>query len=152
MGRVGAQGRGRAGGKVGPGKERRNGGTGGEGRRKSDRGLVTPVAPVPVGQLGRVHFVGIGGAGMSGIARILLARGVAVSGSDRAASAQLDELAARGALIHVGHSAANLGQADTVVTTLTAIGPRNPALVEARPRAVRMLPRAAPLAWIMIAN
>ena len=47
-------------------------------------GLVTPVDPVPVGQLGRVHFTGIGGAGMSGIARIMLARGVRVSGSDAA--------------------------------------------------------------------
>ena len=48
-------------------------------------GLVTPEAAVPVGQLGRVHFVGIGGAGMSLIARILLARGVAVLSSDQAA-------------------------------------------------------------------
>ena len=49
-------------------------------------GLVTPVDPVPVGQLGRVHFTGIGGAGMSGIARIMLARGVRVSGSDAASA------------------------------------------------------------------
>ena len=48
--------------------------------------LVTPVDPVPLDQLGRVHFTGIGGAGMSGIARIMLARGVSVSGSDAAAS------------------------------------------------------------------
>ena len=51
-------------------------------------GLVTPVDPVPVGELGRVHFVAIGGAGMSGIARIMLARGVTVSGSDSAALAR----------------------------------------------------------------
>ena len=44
--------------------------------------LVTPAEPVPAAQLGRVHFAGIGGAGMSGIARIMLARGMAVSGSD----------------------------------------------------------------------
>ncbi len=113
-------------------------------------GLVTPVAPVPVGQLGWVHFVGIGGAGMSGIARILLARGVAVSGSDRAASAQLDELAALGAVVHVGHAAANVGQADTVVTTPSAIGPDNPELAEARRRGIRVVPRAAVLASIMI--
>ncbi|HEY1619038.1 MAG TPA: Mur ligase domain-containing protein, partial [Streptosporangiaceae bacterium] len=55
-------------------------------------GLVTPVAAVPVSELGRVHFTGIGGAGMSGIARIMLALGVEVSGSDSAPSAQLDEL------------------------------------------------------------
>ena len=57
-------------------------------------GLVTPTEPVPLDQLGRVHFTGIGGAGMSGIARIMLARGVPVSGTDAAASALLDELAA----------------------------------------------------------
>ncbi len=112
-------------------------------------GLVTPVAPVPVGQLGRVHFVGIGGAGMSGIARILLARGVAVSGSDRAPSAQLNELAALGAVVRVGHDAANLGDVDTVVMT-TAIRPDNPELVEARRRGITILHRAAALASIMI--
>src|SRR5215469_4163036 len=90
--------------------------------QEADMGLVTPVTPVPVGQLGRVHFVGIGGAGMSGIARILLARGVAVSGSDRAASEQLDELAALGAVVHVGHAEANVTGADTVVTTPSASG------------------------------
>ena len=60
-------------------------------------GLVTPADPVPVGELGRVHFTGIGGAGMSGIARILLARGVSVSGSDAAPSELLESLAALGA-------------------------------------------------------
>ena len=66
-------------------------------------GLVTPTEPVPLDELGRVHFVGIGGAGMSGIARIMLARGTKVSGSDSGASAALDELAALGARVHVGH-------------------------------------------------
>ncbi|HEX6857040.1 MAG TPA: Mur ligase domain-containing protein, partial [Streptosporangiaceae bacterium] len=59
--------------------------------------LVRPTDPVTVGELGRVHFTGIGGAGMSGIARILLARGVPVSGTDSADSALLAELAALGA-------------------------------------------------------
>ena len=68
-------------------------------------GLVTPTEPVPLEELGRVHFVGIGGAGMSGIARIMLARGTRVSGSDSGASAALDELAALGARVHVGHAA-----------------------------------------------
>ena len=113
-------------------------------------GLVTPVEPVPVGQLGRVHFVGIGGAGMSGIARILLARGVAVSGSDRAASEQLNELAALGAVIHVGHAAANVAGADTLVTTPSAIGDTNIEVVEARRRGIRVVPRAAALASLMI--
>ncbi len=113
-------------------------------------GLVTPVEPVPVGQLGRVHFVGIGGAGMSGIARILLARGVAVSGSDRAASEQLDELAALGAVVRVGHAAANVAGADTLVTTPSAIGDANIEVVEARRRGIRIVPRAAALASLMI--
>jgi UDP-N-acetylmuramate--alanine ligase len=112
--------------------------------------LVTPVAPVPPGQLGRVHFVGIGGAGMSGIARIMLARGVAVSGSDRAASAQLDELAALGAVVHVGHAAANVAGADTLVTTPSAIGDKNIEVLEAGRRGIRVIPRATALASLMI--
>ena len=56
--------------------------------------LVARVAPVPLPELGRVHFTGIGGAGMSGIARIMIARGVKVSGSDAAASDLLAALAA----------------------------------------------------------
>src|SRR6201996_1837213 len=79
--------------------------------------LVTPTEPVPLDKLGRVHFVGIGGAGMSGIARIMLARGTAVSGSDAAASPALDELAALGARVYAGHAAAQLGDADTVVVS-----------------------------------
>ena len=85
-------------------------------------GLVTPVDPVPVDELGKVHFVAIGGAGMSGIARIMLSRGITVSGSDSTASPLLDDLSAAGARVIVGHSAANLGDADTVVVS-TAIRP-----------------------------
>lgn len=113
-------------------------------------GLVTPVEPVPVGQLGRVHFVGIGGAGMSGIARLMLARGVAVSGSDREASAQLDALAALGATVHVGHAAQNVTGADTVVTTPSAIGDKNIEILEARRRGIPVIPRAAALASLMM--
>jgi len=113
-------------------------------------GLVTPEAAVPVDQLGHVHFVGIGGAGMSGIARILLARGVAVSGSDQAASAQLDELAALGAVIHLGHDPANVDGADTVVRTPTAIKLDNPEIVAAGQRGIRVMHRAAVLASVML--
>ena len=112
-------------------------------------GLVTPVAPVPLGELGAVHFAGIGGAGMSGIARIMLARGVAVTGSDSAAGPQLDELAALGAVVHVGHAAANLGDAATLVVS-SAIRPDNPELAEARRRGLRVLHRAAALASVML--
>ena len=112
-------------------------------------GLVTPVDPVPVDELGKVHFTGIGGAGMSGIARIMLARGVTVSGSDSAASGLLDELAAAGADVHVGHAAKNLDAADTLVVS-TAIRPDNPELVEARRRGIRVLHRSAALASVML--
>jgi UDP-N-acetylmuramate--alanine ligase len=112
-------------------------------------GLVTPVDPVPADQLGAVHFVGIGGAGMSGIARIMLSRGGTVSGSDSAPSGLLDELAAAGARVAVGHAADNLGAADTVVVS-TAIRPDNPELVAAQQRGLRILHRAAALASIML--
>jgi UDP-N-acetylmuramate--alanine ligase len=112
-------------------------------------GLVTPVDPVPVADLGRVHFVGIGGAGMSGIARVLLARGVPVSGSDSADSAQLAELAGLGAEVHVGHAADHLGDADTLVVS-TAIRADNPELVTARRRGIRIVHRAAALASLML--
>jgi UDP-N-acetylmuramate--alanine ligase len=111
-------------------------------------GLVTPTDPVPLDELGRVHFVGIGGAGMSGIARIMLARGTEVSGSDAGASAGLDELAALGARVHVGHAAGQVGDADTLVIS-SAIRDSNPELAEARRRGLRVLHRAAALASLM---
>jgi len=112
-------------------------------------GLVTPVDPVPLGDLGKVHFAGIGGAGMSGIARIMMARGVVVSGSDSADSALLGELAAAGARVSVGHAAENLGDAATLVVS-TAIRPDNPELLEAQRRGLRVLHRAAALASVML--
>jgi UDP-N-acetylmuramate--alanine ligase len=112
-------------------------------------GLITPVDPVPVGELGKVHFTAIGGAGMSGIARIMLARGVTVSGSDSADSALLGELSAAGARVSVGHAADQLGDADTLVVS-TAIRPHNPELVEAQRRGLRVLHRAAALASVML--
>ncbi len=111
--------------------------------------LVRPVAPVPLAELGRVHFTGIGGAGMSGIARIMLARGVAVSGSDAAGGGQLDSLAALGADVHTGHAAAYLADADTLVVS-SAIRPDNPELAAARALGLRILPRAAALASVML--
>jgi UDP-N-acetylmuramate--alanine ligase len=112
-------------------------------------GLLTPFEPVPVGELGKVHFIAIGGAGLSGIARIMLARGVPVSGSDSAASPLLDELAAAGAQVHVGHSADYVRDADTVVVS-SAIRPDNPELVEAGRRGLRVLHRAAALGSVML--
>jgi UDP-N-acetylmuramate--alanine ligase len=112
-------------------------------------GLVTPVAPVPLAALGRVHFMGIGGAGMSGIARIMIARGMTVSGSDSAASDLLASLAALGADVHVGHAARSVADADTVVVS-SAIRTDNPELVAARARGLRVLHRAAALASVMV--
>jgi len=111
-------------------------------------GLVTPADPVPLGELGRVHFAGIGGAGMSGIARIMLARGVGVSGSDSAGSEVLDTLAGLGAKVHVGHAAAHLGDADTLVVS-SAIRDDNPELAEARRRGLRVVHRSSALAAVM---
>jgi UDP-N-acetylmuramate--alanine ligase len=115
------------------------------------KALITPAEPVPATDLGRVHFIGIGGAGMSGIARIMLARGIAVSGSDSAPSALLDDLHAQGARVHVGHAPGNLGDlgaGDTLVVS-SAIRPDNPELAEATRRGMRLLHRAAALASIM---
>jgi UDP-N-acetylmuramate--alanine ligase len=112
-------------------------------------GLVTPVAPVPLADLGRVHFIGVGGAGMSGIARIMIARGVKVSGSDSAGGDLLASLAALGADVHVGHAAANLAGADTVVVS-SAIRQDNPELAAARAQRLRVLHRAAALASVML--
>ena len=111
--------------------------------------LVEPVDPVPLPELGRVHFTGIGGAGMSGIARIMIARGVKVSGSDAAASDLLTALADEGAEVHVGHDAMNIDGADTLVVS-TAIREDNPELAEARRRGLRVLHRAAALASLML--
>src|SRR5690242_4085914 len=115
------------------------------------KNLITPTEPVPAARLGRVHFAGIGGAGMSGIARIMLARGIGVSGSDARDSALLGELRALGAGVHIGHAAANLGSlgpGDTLVVS-SAIRPDNPELAEAARRGMRVVHRAAALASVM---
>src|SRR3954451_18405638 len=80
---------------------------------------------VEADKLGRVHFVGIGGAGMSGIARIMAARGISVSGSDAKDSTVLAALRALGATCWVGHAAEHVTNADTVVVS-TAIRETNP--------------------------
>jgi UDP-N-acetylmuramate--alanine ligase len=110
--------------------------------------VPAPEQTVPADALGTVHFVGIGGAGMSGIARILLARGIPVSGSDAKDSRVVTALRALGATVHLGHDAAHVGDADTVVVS-SAIRETNPELVEARRRGLRVLPRAAALASVM---
>lgn len=103
---------------------------------------------VPASELGRVHFVGIGGAGLSAIARIMLARGISVSGSDGVDSATLAALRDLGARVYVGHAADQLGDADTVVVS-TAVREDNPEYLAAVERGVRILPRSAALASVM---
>ena len=103
--------------------------------------------------LERVHLVGIGGAGMSGIARILLARGGQVSGTDAKDSRTVLALRAQGALVAVGHEAKNLDQLDggpTAVVVSTAIREDNPELLEARERGITVLRRAEALAALML--
>ncbi len=102
----------------------------------------------PVLAFRRVHFVGIGGVGMSGIAEVLCVLGYTVSGSDIAESAATRRLAGLGAQIHFGHDAANLGEADAVVVS-SAIRSDNPEYVEARRRRVPIVPRAEMLAELM---
>ncbi|MET9339839.1 UDP-N-acetylmuramate--L-alanine ligase [Nonomuraea sp. NPDC003804] len=110
--------------------------------------LVRLVDPVAAEDLGRVHFIGIGGAGMSGIARILLKRGVSVSGSDARSSELVTELRELGATVHIGHAASHIKNVDTVVVS-TAIRDSNPELGEAIKQGVRIIPRAAALASVM---
>ncbi|MCC7325902.1 MAG: UDP-N-acetylmuramate--L-alanine ligase [Burkholderiales bacterium] len=96
----------------------------------------------------RVHFVGIGGAGMSGIAEVLVTQGYGVSGSDLAPSAVTQRLAALGATITIGHSAGNVAGADAVVVS-TAVAPDNPEVAAARERGTPVVPRALMLAELM---
>jgi UDP-N-acetylmuramate--alanine ligase len=105
-------------------------------------------------ELTRVHLIGMGGAGMSGIARLLLARGGIVSGSDARDSRVLTALRQLGAKVFVGHDAAHLAEVGTgpepvTVVTSTAIRAANPELVEAHRLGLRVLPRAAALAALM---
>jgi UDP-N-acetylmuramate--alanine ligase len=94
------------------------------------------------------HFIGIGGAGMSGIARIMLAQGKKVSGSDAKESAVTSQLATLGATIYLGHSEANQMGADVVVVS-TAIAANNPELIAAQNRSAEIMRRAEALALVM---
>jgi UDP-N-acetylmuramate--alanine ligase len=96
----------------------------------------------------RVHFVGIGGAGMSGIAEVLLTQGYKVSGSDVASSATTRRLADLGAQIAVGHAAQNVAAADVVVIS-TAVAADNPEIVAAREANIPVVPRALMLGELM---
>ncbi|ADV81752.1 UDP-N-acetylmuramate--L-alanine ligase [Terriglobus saanensis] len=96
----------------------------------------------------RVHFIGIGGIGMSGIAEILLTMGYPVSGSDLRSNAVTERLQGMGAKIFLGHDAANARDADVIVTS-SAVAKSNPEVVEARSRKTPIIHRAEMLAELM---
>lgn len=98
-------------------------------------------------ELGRLHFVGIGGSGMSGIARMFLEAGHRVTGSDRYESEAVRELRELGATIAIGHDAANVGDADTLVVT-GALWQDNPEYQLALERGIPVLHRSHALAWL----
>jgi UDP-N-acetylmuramate--alanine ligase len=95
-----------------------------------------------------IHFVGIGGSGMSGIAEVLLNLGYVVSGSDLGSNAATQRLAELGAKVTQGHAAANVEGADAIVTS-TAVRPDNPEVVAARAKRIPIVPRAMMLAELM---
>lgn len=100
------------------------------------------------GKIEKIHFVGIGGIGMSGIAEVLLNLGYKVSGSDLRASETTERLASLGGEIRIGHARENLADVDVVVTS-TAVQEENPEVVEARSRMIPVIPRAEMLAELM---
>ena len=102
----------------------------------------------PMSTFRRVHFIGIGGVGMSGIAEVLHNLGYAVSGSDRAGSATVQRLQRLGLTVHVGHAAGNVAGADVVVTS-SAIKPDNPELAAALAARIPVIPRAEMLGELM---
>ncbi|MFT4110608.1 UDP-N-acetylmuramate--L-alanine ligase [Propionicimonas sp.] len=111
--------------------------------------LIEPVPLVPLARLGGVHFIAVGGAGMSGVAAMYAQAGVRVSGSDQADSPTLAELRDLGVRTHVGHDAAQVGDASTVVVS-SAVRETNPELAEARRRGLRVWHRSAALAALMV--
>ncbi|MFS0854365.1 UDP-N-acetylmuramate--L-alanine ligase [Microbacterium sp. 179-I 3D4 NHS] len=111
--------------------------------------MIRPDLSLPIPDtITSAHFIGIGGSGMSGLARMFLDAGIRVSGSDRADSDNLRALAAAGATVHVGHDAAHLGDADTVVHT-GAIWPENPEFVTAKERGLHVIHRSQALHWLI---
>lgn len=96
----------------------------------------------------RIHFIGLGGAGMSGIARIMLAKGINISGSDAKDSSVLSGLKTLGAQVFIGHAASNIGDADILVVS-SAIDQNNPEIIAANDEGLVVLTRAQALALLM---
>ncbi|MEZ4317568.1 MAG: UDP-N-acetylmuramate--L-alanine ligase [Myxococcota bacterium] len=100
------------------------------------------------GKIRRIHFVGIGGIGMSGIAEVLLTDGFQVTGSDVKDGDTVERLRKLGAVVHIGHAPDNIGDADVVVRS-TAVTEKNPEIAEALARGVPVIRRAEMLAELM---
>ena len=110
--------------------------------------MIKPDFSVPVpSDLGNVHFIGIGGSGMSGIARILIGMGHQVTGSDVRTSPNIIALEALGVKIAIGHDEANLGNADTVIVT-SALWPTNPEYLLAKKNGIPIIHRSQALAHL----
>lgn len=105
-----------------------------------------PTVEIPA-DLGTVHFVGIGGSGMSGIARLFVGAGSRVTGSDVRESKNIDALRALGVPVAIGHDASNVGDADTLVVT-GALWADNPEYLLAKERGLTILHRSQALAWL----
>src|SRR6476619_453409 len=123
-------------------------------RPRGHGGTPTMRVPVPdviepCEELGRVHFVGVGGAALSGLARIMASRGVTVTGSDAKDSVLLDGLRSLGVTCWVGHDASHVDEADTVVVS-TAVRDDNPEVVRATERGLRLWPRSAAVQSVML--
>ncbi|MGO1265253.1 MAG: UDP-N-acetylmuramate--L-alanine ligase [Microbacterium gubbeenense] len=111
--------------------------------------MIAPDLTVPIpDEIRAVHFIGIGGSGISGLARMFLGAGIPVSGSDRAESQNTRDLVELGATVHIGHDAANLGDVDTVVYT-GAIWPENPEFLAAKERGLSVLHRSQALKYLI---
>jgi UDP-N-acetylmuramate--alanine ligase len=110
--------------------------------------IPVPERIPPADELGRVHFIGIGGAALSGIARIMARQGIRVTGSDDHDTPFLPSLREIGVPCHLSYDASHVGDADTVVVT-TAARDDNPEVLEAQARGLRVLPRSAGLKSVM---
>ncbi len=113
-----------------------------------NRDKSVPAKLDPMGRIRRIHFIGIGGVGMSGIAEVLLNLGFDVCGSDLRGNAVTKKLADNGAQIMIGHQADNIAEADVVVVS-TAVKDDNPEVIAAREKRIPIVPRAEMLAELM---
>ena len=95
-----------------------------------------------------IHFIGIGGSGMIGIARVLLKKGYKISGSDLAETSELKKLNKSGAKVYIGHKQANIKKANLIVVS-SAIDAKNPEIIEAKKNSITIIPRAEMLGSLM---